>query len=213
MKKWLFPLPQTGLTSEQYQPVATKDAEELHESPGSTFSEEIDDIPGVAMRYNAAAPSRPIVRGLGDNEDLILENGLRIGDLSTFDPAHATPIEMGDVQEVDIVRGPASILYGSNSIGGLVNVITNTIPMASSQIVSGNATASGNTVNDLYTAHFNTVWSDGSSALGISAGDLHSQNISIPSGTYTDNTITGTNGKRLHIISICHAAIIHAHKR
>ena len=186
--------PYARTTSDQYQPVATKDADELHQSPGSTFSEEIDDIPGVAMRYNAAAPSRPIVRGLGDNEDLILENGLRIGDLSTFDPAHATPIEMGEVQEVDIVRGPASILYGSNSIGGLVNVITNTIPMASSQMVSGNATASGNTVNDLYSAHFNTVWSDGSSALGISAGDVHSQNISIPSGSYTDNTITGPNG-------------------
>ncbi len=180
--------PYARTESDQYQPVATKDADELHQSPGSTFSEEIDDIPGVAMRYNAAAPSRPIVRGLGDNEDLILENGLRIGDLSTFDPAHATPIEMGEVQEIDIVRGPASILYGSNSIGGLVNVITNTIPMASSQTVSGNATASGNTVNDLYSAHFNTVWSDGSSALRISAGDLHSGNIAIPQNNYTDLT-------------------------
>ncbi len=184
--------PYARTESEQYQPVATKDANELHESPGSTFSEEIDDIPGVAMRYNAAAPSRPIVRGLGDNEDLILENGLRIGDLSTFDPAHATPIEMGEVQEVDIVRGPASILYGSNSIGGLVNVITNTIPMASSQTVSGNATVTGNSVNDLYSAHFNTVWSDGSSALQISAGDLHSGSIAIPSGTYTDPTTSQT---------------------
>ncbi len=184
--------PYARTQSDQYQPVATKDADELHQSPGSTFSEEIDDIPGVAMRYNAAAPSRPIVRGLGDNEDLILENGLRIGDLSTFDPAHATPIEMGEVQEVDIVRGPASILYGSNSIGGLVNVITNTIPMASSQTVSGNATASGNTVNDLYSAHFNTVVSDGSSAFSISAGDLHSGNIAIPTGTYTDPTTSQT---------------------
>jgi iron complex outermembrane receptor protein len=128
------------------------------------------------------------VRGLGNNEDLILENGLRIGDLSTFDPAHATPIEMGEVQEIDIVRGPSSILYGSNSIGGLVNVITNTIPVASSQTVSGNATASGNTVNDLYSAHFNTVWSDGSSALQVSAGDLHSGNIAIPQNNYTDLT-------------------------
>jgi iron complex outermembrane recepter protein len=184
--------PYARTTSDQYQPVATKDADELHQSPGSTFSEEIDDIPGVAMRYNAAAPSRPIIRGLGDNEDLILENGLRIGDLSTFDPAHATPIEMGEVQEVDIVRGPASILYGSNTIGGLVNVITNTIPMASSQTVSGNATASGNTVNNLFSAHFNTIVSDGSSAFSISAGDLHSGNIAIPTGTYTDPTTTQT---------------------
>ena len=180
--------PYARTESDQYQPVATKDADELHQSPGSTFSEEIDDIPGVATRYNGAAPSRPIVRGLGNNDDLILENGLRIGDLSTFDPAHATPIEMGEVQEVDIVRGPASILYGSNSIGGLVNVITNTIPMASSQTVSGNATASGNTVNDLYSAHFNTVWSDGSSAFQISAGALHSGSIAIPQDNYTDLT-------------------------
>jgi iron complex outermembrane receptor protein len=178
--------PYARMESDQYQPVATKDAVELHQSSGSTFSEEIDDIPGVAARYNAAAPTRPILRGLGNNEVLVLENGLHMGDLATFDPAHATPIEMDEVQEVDIVRGPAAIFYGPNTIGGLVNVITNTIPMASSKTVSGNASVTGNSVNDQYSGHFNTVWSDGSSALGISAGGMHSDNISIPSATYTD---------------------------
>ncbi len=183
-----------GATSQQYQPVATKNAVELHDAPGSSFSEEIDDIPGVAARWNGSAASRPIVRGLSNNEVLVLENGMRMGDLATFDPAHATPIDPDEVREVDIVRGPAAILYGPNTIGGVVNVITKTIPSASGKTVSGNATVMGNSVNDLYSGHFNTVWSDGSSALGISAGGLHSQNISIPSGTYSDPTVLDGNG-------------------
>ncbi|HZK75491.1 MAG TPA: TonB-dependent receptor plug domain-containing protein, partial [Candidatus Kapabacteria bacterium] len=181
-------------TSEQYQAVASKSQVEAHQSPGSSFAEEIEDIPGVSVRWNGSAPARPIIRGLTDNDVLVLENGLRTGDLSTFDPAHAVPIEMESVEEIDVVRGPASVMFGPNAVGGLVNVITNLVPEASSETISGHASATGNTVNDLYSGYFNTVWSDGSSALTISAGGTHSQDIKIPSGTYTDPSITDQNG-------------------
>ena len=85
------------------------------------------------MRGNGSAPSRPILRGLTDNEVLVVENGLRMGDIATFDPAHATPLEALGVAQVDVVRGPASILYGPNTLGGLVNVITNIVPAVSSR--------------------------------------------------------------------------------
>jgi len=85
---------------------------EFQNSSGATFAEKISDLPGVAVRSLGSAPSRPILRGLGDNEVLILENGLRMGDLATFDPAHATPIEAIGISQIDVVRGPATILYG-----------------------------------------------------------------------------------------------------
>jgi iron complex outermembrane receptor protein len=116
----------------------------------------------------------------------VLENGLRTGDIATYDPAHATPIEALSIAQIDVVRGPASILYGPSTIGGLVNVITNTIPVPSARPFSGTVSLEGNSVSDLYSGFFNGVFSGGGSALGVSVGGLHAQDIHIPSGTYSD---------------------------
>jgi len=172
--------------NDQYQSAESKSMAELHASPGSSFAEEIEDIPGVSVRWNGSAPARPMMRGLTDNDVLVLENGLRIGDISTFDPAHAVPIEPEAVEQIDVVRGPASVMFGPNAVGGLVNVITDLIPAASSTTVSGRVSVLGNTVSDLYSGYFTTTLSDGSSAFKLSAGGLHSQDIRIPDGFYTD---------------------------
>jgi len=184
--------PYARTSSEQYQSAASKSMLEMREEPGSSFAEELADLPGVDVRWNGSTPARPILRGLSNNEVLILENGLRTGDISTFDPAHSVPLEPEAVQEVDLVRGPASIMYGPNAIGGLVNVITNTIPIASVTPITGTFSLLGNSVNDLYSGHLNAVWSDGTSAISISGGGLHSDAISIPSASYTDPTTNQT---------------------
>jgi iron complex outermembrane recepter protein len=178
------PTPKT--TDELYQATDSKTQVDLLNSPGTSVAEKIEDIPGVTVRYNGSAPTRPILRGLGDNEVLVLENGLRDGDIATYDPAHATPIEAIGVSEVDVVRGPATILYGPNTIGGLVNVITNIVPTLSDHPMSGTIAIEGNTVSDEYSGFFNNVYSSGNSAFRISAGGLHADDIEIPSGTYVD---------------------------
>ncbi len=178
--------PYAGLPGDQYQSAESKSAQELHESSGSSFSEKISDLSGVAVRYMGSAESRPIIRGLSENEVLVLENGLRIGDVATFDPAHTTPIESESISRIDVVRGPASVLYGPNAIGGLVNVITNTIPTASENPFSGTLSLTGNSVSDEYTGFFNGVYSNAGHAFSISGGGLHSQDIRIPTGTYVD---------------------------
>jgi iron complex outermembrane receptor protein len=143
-------VPYARSTSDQYQSVATVPMEELHESSGGSFAEEIADLPGVSVRYNGSAPARPMLRGLTDNDVLVTENGLRTGDISTFDPAHAVPIEPEAVERVDVIRGPASVMFGPNAVGGVVNVTTSLIPSASSTPVTGRFSVMGNTVSDLY---------------------------------------------------------------
>ena len=66
-------------TDDQYQATASKSLLDFQNSAGMSFAERISDVPGVAARSNGAAPARPILRGLGDNEVLVLENGLRMG--------------------------------------------------------------------------------------------------------------------------------------
>jgi iron complex outermembrane receptor protein len=178
------PVPRTA--NEQYQPAESKSQVEFLNSAGASFAEKISDLPGVTVRGNGSAPSRPILRGLGDNEVLVLENSLRMGDIATFDPAHATPVEAIGILQVDVVRGPATILYGPNTIGGLVNVITNVVPAVADHALSGTVALEGNSVSDQYAGHFNTVFSGRNQAFSAAAGGVHAQDIRIPSGTYTD---------------------------
>jgi len=171
---------------EEYQPAESMSKEQLHAAAGQSFAQEISDMPGVSVRYNGAAPSRPVIRGLSDNEVLVLQDGLRMGDVSTYDPAHAVPILPLSISQIDVVRGPASIMYGPNAIGGLINIITNTVPTLSNRPFSGTVSLAGNTVSDLYSGYFDGVYSSGGSALSISAGGSHSQDTRIPQGNYYD---------------------------
>ncbi len=171
---------------EEYQSAESKSRLEFDNAAGMSFAEKLSDLPGVNVRGNGSAPSRPILRGLGDNEVLILENGLRMGDIATYDPAHATPIDAMSIAQIDVVRGPAAILYGPNTIGGLVNVVTNIVPTASDHTMSGTMAVEGNTASDEYTGYINNVYTNGASAFRISAGGLHNGDIAIPKGVYTD---------------------------
>ncbi len=178
------PTPQTS--DDLYQSAESKSRVAFDNSAGMGFAEKLSDLPGVTVRGNGSAPSRPILRGLGDNEVLILENGLRMGDIATYDPAHATPIDALSISQVDVVRGPATLLYGPNTIGGVVNVITNIVPDVSDRQLSGTVAVEGNSVANEYAGYFNNVYSGTHSAIRLSAGGVHSGDIRIPSGTYID---------------------------
>jgi iron complex outermembrane receptor protein len=179
-------VPTPRLVSELYLPAASKERVELDNSPGTSFAEKISDLPGVAVRGNGSAPSRPILRGLGDNEVIVLENGLRIGDIATYDPAHATPIDALDIEQIDVVRGPATVLYGPSTVGGIVNLLTNSIPTVADRPISGTLSVEGNTMNGEAAGYLNTTFSSGQSAVGLSASGLHAGDIGIPSGSYRD---------------------------
>ena len=178
--------PYPRLADDLYQSAESKSQIDFVNGAGTSFADKISDLPGVTVRSNGSAPNRPVLRGLSDNRVLILENGLRNGDLSTYDPAHATPIEAMGISQIDVVRGPASILYGPSTIGGLVNIITNLVPGVSDRPVSGTVAIEGNSVSDEYSGYFNSVFSGQHQAFRVSAGGLHAQDIKIPSGTYTD---------------------------
>jgi iron complex outermembrane receptor protein len=176
--------PVARTASEAYQSVESIGQLELLRRSGSSFAEKIGSVPGVAVRSNGSAPARPILRGLSDNEVLVLENGLRTGDIATYDPAHATPLEAIAIEQVDVVRGPATVLYGPSTIGGLVNVITDMIPAVSDRPLSGRAAVEGNSVSDQIAGYANAVVSGAHQAVRFSVGGVHARDIRIPPGVY-----------------------------
>ncbi len=97
----------------------------LHQQ--STLGETLSAQPGMSSSYFGPGASRPIIRGLGGDRIRVLQNGTGTQDASVSSPDHAVSIEPFLVKRIEVVRGPASLLYGSSAVGGVVNVIDHRI--------------------------------------------------------------------------------------
>ncbi|WP_438479925.1 TonB-dependent receptor [Oleiharenicola lentus] len=93
----------------------------------ATIGETLAGLPGVSSTYFGPGASRPIIRGLGGDRIKILENGTGTIDASAVSPDHAVSVEPFLIDRIEVVRGPASLLYGSSAVGGAVNLITHRI--------------------------------------------------------------------------------------
>ena len=125
---------------ESYQPTTVLDGQELTKNLEATIGATLSEAPGVAIREFGAASARPIIRGLDGDRISVLEDGQRMGDLSSQSGDHSVPTNPAAARKIEVVRGPATLLYGANAIGGLVNVITDSIPSERTQGASGNMT-------------------------------------------------------------------------
>ena len=123
---------------ESYQPTTVLDGQELAKNLESTIGATLSEAPGVALREFGPGPARPIIRGLDGDRVAVLEDGQRMGDLSSQSGDHSVPSNPAAARKIEVVRGPATLLYGANAIGGLVNVITDSIPSEPAQGASGN---------------------------------------------------------------------------
>ena len=115
---------------ESYQPTSVLAGQDLTRVLSGSLGDTLDGQPGVASRSLGPAPSRPVIRGLDGDRVAILEDGQRTGDLSSQSADHGVTINPAAAHKIEVVRGPATLLYGANAIGGLVNVINEQIPTA-----------------------------------------------------------------------------------
>jgi iron complex outermembrane receptor protein len=85
--------------------------------------------PGIAGSGFTAGASRPVIRGQADNRVRVLNNGTEVFDVSNLSPDHAPSVSALLSESIEVVRGPATILFGSGAIGGVVNVADDLIPV------------------------------------------------------------------------------------
>lgn len=112
---------------------------ELEQIQGTSLGDTLGGQPGVANSAFGPGAGRPIIRGQDGPRVQMLENGMGVNDVSRLSPDHRVATETMNAQQVEIVRGPATLLYGSGAIGGLVNVVSNRIPLAVPQTLRGEA--------------------------------------------------------------------------
>lgn len=119
-----------GLQSIEHiaQPINILNNEELAEKQSSTIGETLSNIPGVTTNRFSPLASRPVIRGLSGPRVHVLENGVSSMDVSTISVDHAVTIDPMQAEQIEIFRGPSTLLYGSEASGGLVNIVTNRIP-------------------------------------------------------------------------------------
>jgi len=128
-------------------PVNVLAGEELQRRLQETLASTLASEPGVAATSMGPATARPVIRGLGGDRVLVLEDGMRVGDLSNSGPDHATATDAAAARRVEVLRGPAALLYGGNALGGVVNVIRDEIPADAVHHLRGTATVQGRSVN------------------------------------------------------------------
>lgn len=106
------------------------------EQKGS-LGETLNKQPGVSSSYFGPGASRPIIRGMDGDRIRILRNGVGALDASSLSYDHAVPLDPVNVDRVEIVRGPAALLYGGSAIGGVVNTFDNRIPTEAIEGIHG----------------------------------------------------------------------------
>lgn len=113
--------------------------DELAYSKQSSLGETLNNLPGVSSSYFGPFASRPIIRGMDGDRIRILRNGMTAMDASALSQDHAVPEDPMGIDRVEVLRGPAALLYGGNAIGGVVNTINGRIPQQPIEGVSGQA--------------------------------------------------------------------------
>jgi iron complex outermembrane recepter protein len=176
----------TPLRSEvSYQVARSFDREALDRRSAGSIGEMLDGEPGLAMRSMGSAPSRPVIRGFDGDRVVVLSNGERMGDLSETAADHAISLDPLALRSVEVVRGPAGLLYGSSALGGVVNLITSDLPTDWEPGTTGHVSAHGASVNRSGAAHGGVT--HGADRWGITgrmsireAGDLRTPEARLP---------------------------------
>lgn len=121
-------LPWHASNMESAQPVNVLGGDTLRDRQASTLGETLKNEVGVHSNYYGPVASSPIIRGLEGPRVLITQNGLDAGDASRVGADHSVTAEASTARQIEILRGPATLFYGSGAIGGVVNIVDDRVP-------------------------------------------------------------------------------------
>lgn len=124
-----LPLPGTLIVvDDAFVPVTVTTAREIEATHGATITESLQTKPGISGTNFAPGSNRPIIRGLDTYRVRVQENGIGTADVAALSEDHAVPIDPFSADRIEVVRGPATLRYGSQAIGGVVAIENERIP-------------------------------------------------------------------------------------
>ncbi len=131
-----------GLDADQLiVPVTVLNGRELSLKRESTLGETLNGMPGVSSTSFGPNASRPVIRGLDAERVRITQNGVGVVDASSLSFDHAVSVDPLIIEQIDVIRGPAALLYGGSAVGGVVNAVDHRIPTEKLEGITGRTEA------------------------------------------------------------------------
>lgn len=169
------------------QPTTVIAGDELRRQIATSIGETLSKELGVSSTYFGPAASRPVIRGLGGDRVQVLQDGLASLDVSSLSQDHAVTLESVVSRQIEVIKGPAALLYGSGAAGGLVNIVSNRVPMEMpSSPISGAVELRGDTAADERTGAFSVDGGGGKIAFHADYFDRDTDDVKIPGYAQSD---------------------------
>jgi len=170
--------------------LSTLNLKTLSQNRSHNLSTTIENIPGVNTISTGIGLGKPVVRGLSSNSVLVVHDGVK-QESQQWGDEHAPEVSLYDLDRIEILRGPASLLYGSEGIGGVVNIISKPLQYSGTEknIFYGDVDLAGFSVNNERTG--NAMLGIGLKNIGVKGhfGFRNSGNVKTPDGTFLVNTL------------------------
>jgi len=167
---------------QQVQPATVLKGKDLQLKLQPTLGETLNNEPGVSSTSFGPGASRPIIRGLGEDRVRILQNGTSLLDVSNVSPDHAVATDPLSIRSVEVVRGPATLLYGPNTMGGVINVIDDRTPTErfTGTYPSGKFETSVGSADELFSQSGALTWGAGPLVFHLDGFNRETSDIEIP---------------------------------
>ena len=178
------------------QPTSVVAGDELRQAQSPSLGETLEGVAGVHSWSTGVGIGKPVIRGLSSNRVLVLDDGQRL-ETQQWGDEHSPNIETSNAERIEVIRGPASVLYGSDALGGVINVVQKDLPDATGipGFVHGTATAAYGSANGLKDGAVDLEGGSGSvgfrgSLSGRSSNDVHTPNYVLWNSG--DRTVAGS---------------------
>jgi iron complex outermembrane receptor protein len=173
-------------------PVSILSGNELEKNQSATLGETLKSMPGVNSTYFGPVASSPIIRGLDGPRVKVVQNGMDSSDASRVGPDHIATTETSTATQIEVLRGPSTLLYGSGAIGGVVNVVDNRLPKTRQEGLSGRVSALHDTVSNERTVSTDLNGGQDNFAWHLDAFSRKTDDYDVPEFTLEDGDIVDT---------------------
>ena len=166
--------------SETALPVTVLTGEQLREQASTTLGDTLANMPGLANASFGPSVGQPVIRGQAGPRVTVLNNGIKSADAASVSADHAVSAEPLLAETVEILRGPSTLLYGGGAIGGVINVIDNSIPEKAIEDTSGDLELRHGSVNDENSIVGKVEFGAGNWGFHVSGLSRKTNNLNIP---------------------------------
>ena len=142
-------------TTEITNPLYVIDGDEIIDDATTSLGDAIDSYLGVSIADYGAAVGQPIIRGMSGPRVKILKNGMVNRDVSGLGADHLNDVDLNDIEQIEIVKGPSSLLYANGTIGGIINVVDDCIAAINYELPELKVGYETQSVNDGSSEFFN----------------------------------------------------------